>query len=145
MLKKIKMLRNQAGCADGITHRLYKEGEVVDLPESLTRLFIEMGAAEPVLEEKMMPGAPLDKEMKESPEDKEEAVEEEGEELPDRLNAEVIFKMDKKEKAQMKYMVERFSRPQLEELIEREELPLKPTPTWRDDTVTKRVLEALGL
>lgn len=145
---KVKMLRNQAGCPDGINSVMYRKGDEPDLPSNLARLFLEMGAAELALEKGMMRGSSTPE--GDSGEEEELTLEEQKEEeekadISDKLNVKVVSLMNHKEKAQLKYLVRRLNRTQLEHLVEREELPFKPMPNWKDETVVKRVLEALGL
>jgi len=66
---KIKMIRNEKGSIDGFTVKLYEAGSEVDLPEDLAEVFITIGAAEAVKENRIEP-KPI-----ETPEFKEVSIE----------------------------------------------------------------------
>lgn len=44
-MKTVRMLRTLPGSPDGVTTRLYRAGEVVDLPDALAELFLGAKAA----------------------------------------------------------------------------------------------------
>lgn len=147
MAVKVKMLKTQPGCPDGITAILYQKGGEYELPSSLARLFIEMGAAQLApAESEMIRGAPTGADMGTSPADKsEDAGEEEDYEPPLDLDLEEIVEMSKEEKASLKKKILKMHRDKLEALIDHNELGIPYRSTWRDETVTSRVIEALGL
>ncbi len=141
---KVKMLKTKPGAPDGITHRLYDAEQEYDLPSNLARLFIEMDAAVKV-EKKMIRSAPMDKDAK-SEEDERADVDEEAD-ISDMqtLNAEVIAGMDKKERKEYKKLILRMPRPQLEQYVDSNELPIPYKANWRDETLSARIIEVLGL
>ncbi len=140
---KVKMLSTKPGSPDGITHRLYEAEHEYEVPSNLARLFIEMGAAEKV-GEKMIRSAPMDKGVK-SEEDEGTNVDEEAD-IPDmQMDAEVIIRMDKKEKKEYKKLILRMPRLQLEQYVDSNELPIPYKANWRDETLSARVVEVLGL
>lgn len=136
---KVKMLRNQDGCSDGINKRLYREGMVYDLPSRLSRLFIEMGVAE-VFVDKMVRRPPINTSEESAPILKEEDdIIEEGVIL---LNVESMTPL---EKMQLKNRIVRMSREEMELLIDKNELNIFPKPGWRDETVANRIISTLGI
>ncbi len=140
---KVKMLKTKPGAPDGITHRLYDAGCEYDLPSNLARLFIEMGAAVKV-EEKIIRSAPMDKDVR-SEEDEGTNVEEEVDDSDIQMDAEVIIRMDKKERKEYKKLILRMPRLQLEQYVDSNELPIPYKANWRDETLAARVVEVLGL
>lgn len=73
---KIKMLKSKKGSVDGVTVKLYTIGSEVDLPEDLAEVFLSIGVAEVVKENRIEP------EPIETPEKMEEA--EEAMEVPEK-------------------------------------------------------------
>ncbi len=143
---KVKMLRTQPGCPDGITQKLYEAGQEYSTSSNLARIFCEIGAAEEV-SAKMVRESPKNKDMGPAPKDKKKAVEDPTVvKLPDRkIDAEVLMRMDRRERAEYSKLIRRMIRPQLEEFIDSNELPVPYKKTWRDETICKRVIEVLGL
>ena len=135
---KVKMLRNQSGCADGITQRLYLEGNEYDLPSRLSKNFLEIKAAEAV-HEKMIRRAPIDMDMGEAPEAKSE--------MPADISIDVshISNMSAKERGELRRVILRMPREALEKLIADNELAVPVKSTWRDETIATRIIEALSL
>jgi hypothetical protein len=61
---KIKMIRDEKGSVDGFTVNTYKVGSEVNLPEDLAKVFILIGAAEAVKENRIEPEPPETPETK---------------------------------------------------------------------------------
>jgi len=122
---KVRMKQDQAGCADGITSRLYQKGQEYDLPYRLGEALVGMGAADEVKEKaeevngKMIRFSPMDKDMKKSPQDK---------------SAPITSKQ-----------VLRLSRKEMLQIISDRELVIPVKDSWREETIARRIIEALGI
>jgi hypothetical protein len=138
---KVKMLRNQDGCADGVNKRLYREGMIYDLPSRLSRLFLEMGAAEEHVD-RMVRRPPITTSEESAPNVK-------GGEEDDIIEEGVILlsveSMTPLEKMCLKNRIIRMSREEMEALIEKNELNILQKPGWRDETVANRIISTLGI
>ena len=135
---KVKMLRNQSGCADGITQRLYLEGNEYDLPSRLSKNFLEIKAAEAV-HERMIRRAPIDMDMGEAPEVKSDMP------ADISINVSNIDSMSVKERGELRKLILRMPREMLEKFIADNELAIPVKSTWREETIATRIIEALGV
>jgi hypothetical protein len=72
---KIKMLRTEKGSIDGFTVNVYEVGSEVNLPEDLAKVFISIGAAEAVKENRIEPEPVETPEILEGEEEAEEVIE----------------------------------------------------------------------
>jgi hypothetical protein len=124
---KVKMIKDQAGAADGITSRLYMKGQEYDLPHKLGEALVGMGAAEEA-REKMIRSSPMDKDMRRSPDNKEFPA----------IDAEVPAPLTSKQ-------VLRMNREDMLQLIRDRELPIPVKEGWKEETIARRIIEALGI
>ena len=126
---KVKMTRDQAGCEDGITPRLYRKGQEYDLPSRLAGAFINDLKAAELIGEKMIRSSPMDKEMKGAPKNEFAKI------VPEAPSPPVLTKV----------ALIQMNREQLMGVIKERELNFHIKANWSEETIVKRIIEALGL